>query len=226
MAATSGPSASASPSSPTAGGAPPLTVADYATVALAVVAIVTLLMALFTLVRTRRATGAQALFQFYTRWESDDLRNQRRRAASVLLQKLDRPETEVAVETNDVLTILEMLALYVYGLRVIKKREAWGSFASIVIFWVAASREYIDAFREGEGGDKTVFEQLVRLDRDLVRHDARRRGVRPADVRPGHGAIAEFLESESTLGAETPPLRTVSELHPRPSVDVRLRWRD
>ncbi len=105
----------------------------------------------------------------------------------------------------------------VNGVRVIAREEAWSAFADSLFLYVAACRSDILTFQKR---DRTFYEALMKLEGQLVKIDAKKRGIRPKDVRPPDKRVQAYLvqemrlridpgsEGQEGLGSRTPPSGT------------------
>lgn len=141
-------------------------------------AIVTALVALWTLRRTSSTVGAQTMFETYIGWDSQRIRQARAKAAAAFLPQLsatqDWSSVHIGPDATDVLNYIEMIGVFVCGDQVIATDQAWTAFTSFVVPWFGACERRIAQARI-ETGDPTLLISAERLYRVLCKCDAEKR---------------------------------------------------
>jgi hypothetical protein len=191
--------------------------------------------ALWTLFRTQRTAGAQALFDTYTGWDSRRMRGVRGRAARVLI-KLIETETgdilDLPEEATDVLNFLELLAVLVCDSKVLDIDEAWAAYTAYVLPWFKMCKPAIDNYRT-LGHDVTVYSSLERLYLGLAAADAAKRT--PEERRQRVTVAREQVRTARTREAKAEAKRrlriakktelTVADVVPSAAyIEYFLRW--
>jgi hypothetical protein len=148
--------------------------------------------------RTRKSTGASLLYQIMGDWDTAHMRGLRKRASTKLH---DTPRT-FDEDAAEILNFFEALGYFVNGVKVIGLEEAWSAFADGLFLYVAACRTEIATF---QARDRTLYEDLMKLEEQLVKIDARKQGIPRDQVLPSPRRVEAFLVQEMRLQIDVTP---------------------
>jgi len=117
-----------------------------------------------------RQIGVQTWLEFLKRFDSGDMRSERKGLAKQLKKYDPKKHDEIS---EVVLLLFEDVGI-AYKLGCLSKELAYESFGFYLSRWWSAAKPYVDEERRRHGDDKTLFENferiavLMRLDRETI----------------------------------------------------------
>jgi len=169
----------------------------------AVLAVLAAIVAL--IIQVRQATfnsSLDSLWHLEERFSSTDMRRERARAATFLLER--KPdETQEVPEVYDVLDFFDLVG-YLVNKHAITKEAAWINFSDGAINYWFASRKYIETQRKKNNSLYwTHYGSLIAVMMDIEAAKQGRRSIK--DVTPSEDDWRLFLSLESTPNVADAP---------------------
>ena len=176
------------------------------------------IVAAVTLLRTRRAQGAQLLFELLREWDSQRMKGVRRRAAASLIQVPSVVDNEVI----EILNFFERLGLLINREKVVDKQAAWAAFSDFLLPYYEVTRIDIAEYRDA---DPTYWEELVHLRDEFMRTTTKRlkavsRGPSVYDDRVDPADVQNLLNSELHLPDDRQPFEATARVTELPTIKL------
>jgi len=147
------------------------------------------------IIESRRSTFTRAidiLMQYDNRFDSQEFRATRRRAAKFLLSGSKKEDKEGRQAINDVLNFFENIA-FLYNNKVINADMVWHTFASWFLPYWKTAEFYI---KESRSYDSTSYENSDALFADVLAIEKKRSTNTPIDEKE---FLKNFLKFETEL---------------------------
>lgn len=144
---------------------------------------------------SRFAKGVDLLLHFEARFESPEFRQVRAKAAHYLQAGHPAGDLTGRQALADLLNFFETIA-FMKRHRLVSAEMVWHSFATWLLPYSVACKQFIDARRNA---DNNAFAQFCSLSEDVERVEERESNYRARDGLTGPKALSEFLEAERAL---------------------------